>query len=255
MFDQFDDKSSGRETGKRFGASLAVSCVVYGLLATGVVVISATVGTVVREENLRQVIFAPPPRPKVVQPPPAPPPPPPPPPVAKRRPASKRRAVQRNEMAAPDAIPDERPEEADGPLVDAEPTGPIDGFLDGGGTKRVAAPAPPPPPSPPPRRVIAPVYTVERASAPVPLRANRSPEYPDEARRSGIQGVVTVRIIVLPSGRVGTVDILRGPEIFHDAVRSAIRSWRFSPARLEGRPVAVRRVVRIPFRLENVERA
>jgi protein TonB len=35
-------------------------------------------------------------------------------------------------------------------------------------------------------------------------------------------------------------------------VRAALASWRFRPALVEGRPTAVYRIVRVPFRLDNL---
>jgi TonB family protein len=86
------------------------------------------------------------------------------------------------------------------------------------------------------------------------MESNPSPAYPEEARRNGVQGTVVARIVVETGGRVGQVEILSGPEELHDTVLRTLRRWRFRPATLEGRPVSVQRIVRIPFRLETVGR-
>lgn len=251
MFEDFAETRPRGGSGKRFGASLVASVVVFSVLGGAALAVSATVGTAVYREELRQVAFAPPPSREEVKAAPPPEPEPPPPPPSKRAKTDRRR-VERDELAAPDAIPDARPDEAEGELVASSASGPLDGFVDGGRRREEpVAVAPPPPPPPPPRRPE-PVYITEHVVPPVPASSNATPAYPDAARRSGVQGVVVAKIVVLEDGRVGLVEILRGPEVFHETVRDALSGWRFTPARLDGRPIAVFRIVRVPFTLDNV---
>jgi outer membrane biosynthesis protein TonB len=39
--------------------------------------------------------------------------------------------------------------------------------------------------------------------------------------------------------------------MFDDVVLASVRTWTFSPATLEGKPVRVSRLVKIPFRLKH----
>lgn len=48
--------------------------------------------------------------------------------------------------------------------------------------------------------------------------------YPPAARRRGIQGEVAVRFILNESGSIGTVNILEGESIFHNAAKAAVAS-------------------------------
>lgn len=79
------------------------------------------------------------------------------------------------------------------------------------------------------------------------------PVYPDAARRRGMAGWVRATFVVTALGGVTEVRIegSEGGAQFEDAVRSALRAWRFSPAAVGGRPVGVRCVKEFNFRLEE----
>ncbi len=241
MFEDFDGKRGARDR-RRFGVSLLVSAVVYLGVFGSAVLATAAVRKIVQEEKLVQVEFK--------QPPPEPPPPPPPEPAQVKEQkvvstAPARAKVVRNELKAPDEIPDEKPEEAEGDLPDApDPGEGRDGFLTGvvGGTG-TAAHAPTPAPPPPKPRMVKP-------SAPIRNADTAFPEYPRAARRAGTVGTVVARIHVRIDGSVGKVEILDGPEVFHDSVREALMTWRYKPAQLsDGSAVADTHIVRIPFKL------
>ena len=243
MFEGFD-RSTKRKDGRRFGVSLAVSGAVYLGLGSSIVIASAAVVKHHEEEKLVQVEFVEPPQPE-----PEPPPPPPaeaPKPIQSTKPA--RAKVVRPELEAPDEIPDEKPQESDAALSDAPPTDQgQEGFLTGqvGGTGTGEYAPPPPPPPPPPPKIV-------KASSPVRGANNMLPEYPRSARRAGTIGTVLARIYVTPAGTISKVEILEGPEVFHEAVREALMTWKYTPARLSnGQAVADTHVVRIPFTLTN----
>jgi TonB family protein len=81
------------------------------------------------------------------------------------------------------------------------------------------------------------------------------PEYPRSARRSRVEGTVDVRGLIDETGRVSVEAIETGggpgQEAFGEAARSAIRRWRFEPARLDGRPIAVTMRVTVKFVLDR----
>ena len=87
---------------------------------------------------------------------------------------------------------------------------------------------------------------------PRPEAGNRPPEFPEAARARGLEGDVILKIVVLPSGAVGDVAVLRGGEPFASAARDAVKSWRYVPAMLEGRPIGVYKIVKVPFRLAGL---
>ncbi|RKH12683.1 energy transducer TonB [Corallococcus sp. CA053C] len=81
-----------------------------------------------------------------------------------------------------------------------------------------------------------PVYQVD--SEPTVASEVKIP-YPDEARRAGIEGTVTLSITIDADGKVGTVKVISGPGYgLNEAARDAIRRFRFKPAIKGGEAVA-----------------
>lgn len=66
------------------------------------------------------------------------------------------------------------------------------------------------------------------------------PAYPADARRHGIEGRVVARLLVAADGGVNKISIVsaKPPQIFEQAVITALEKWRFHPARYKGREVA-----------------
>ncbi|CAM4267330.1 TonB C-terminal domain-containing protein [Corallococcus exiguus] len=63
--------------------------------------------------------------------------------------------------------------------------------------------------------------------------------YPDEARRAGIEGTVTLSITIDAEGKVSNVKVISGPGYgLNEAARDAIRRFRFKPAIKGGEAVA-----------------
>ncbi|MBS10502.1 MAG: hypothetical protein CME19_02720 [Gemmatimonadetes bacterium] len=75
------------------------------------------------------------------------------------------------------------------------------------------------------------------------------PQYPEAARKSGIQGTILVRVLIGKDGKVRQAEVLRGKEIFHKAALRAVKQYEFSPARQNDRPVPVWMALPIRFRL------
>lgn len=110
--------------------------------------------------------------------------------------------------------------------------------------------------TPPPPRVLkpekkAPIRVTEEVTPPVAVAGNVKPEYPAEAKASGVEGVVLVKYVVSESGSVTDVKILKGPSELASVCLAAVKSWRFTPAILEGKPVSVVRVARFPFKIRT----
>ncbi|NPC85706.1 TonB family protein, partial [Pyxidicoccus fallax] len=101
--------------------------------------------------------------------------------------------------------------------------------------------------------------TADRAKAPQEVKAysapkytpiyqvDREPElanevkipYPEEARRAGIEGTVTLAITIDNEGRVVAVKVINGPGYgLNEAARDAIRRFRFKPAIKGGEAVS-----------------
>lgn len=75
------------------------------------------------------------------------------------------------------------------------------------------------------------------------------PEYPDAARQAGIEGNVTLRVLI---GRAGTVDEaqpLRGNPVLQRSAVRAVEQWRYAPLLIDHRPTGVVTTVTLAFRL------
>jgi len=81
---------------------------------------------------------------------------------------------------------------------------------------------------------------------PVPVK-QISPEYPEIAKRAGVQGTVWVKCLVDKEGKVKKAVIMKSDaEIFNDPAIAAALQWVFTPAIMNNGPVAV--WAAIPFR-------
>lgn len=95
----------------------------------------------------------------------------------------------------------------------------------------------------------APLFSVTRMPS---FKVQIKPEYPEEARRLGIEGVVLLEVAISSEGKVLDVAIIDDPGFgLGESARSAILRSEFEPAMSESTPVAVR--VRIPVRFRLVD--
>jgi protein TonB len=84
----------------------------------------------------------------------------------------------------------------------------------------------------------------EKISAP-------QPQYTEIARKARIQGVVIVQAIIDKQGVVTNVKVLKPlPMGLDQAAAEAIKSWKFKPATLNGKPVAVYYNLTVNFTLQ-----
>jgi protein TonB len=79
-------------------------------------------------------------------------------------------------------------------------------------------------------------------------RTNPKPEYPPLAREKGYEGLVLLRVRVLPDGKAGDVLVERssGHAILDQAALRAVKTWLFAPATRNG--IAVSSWVSVPVR-------
>ncbi len=75
--------------------------------------------------------------------------------------------------------------------------------------------------------------------------------YPDVAKKAGIEGTVTIRVLVGKDGKVKDALYIDGPEALKDAAEKTARSAVFRPAMQEHKPVEVWVMVPVVFRLRN----
>ncbi len=105
---------------------------------------------------------------------------------------------------------------------------------------------------PPPKLEIPKMYTEgDVDQAPMPLSCIK-PFYPYRARRMGITGKVIVKFLVDEKGEVKKIKIVdaKPKGVFERAVLSAVRHWRFLPAKEGGKTVACWVIKPIEFQLE-----
>ncbi len=106
-----------------------------------------------------------------------------------------------------------------------------------------------PPPAGPPYRVGGNVTRPEKVSG-------SPPEYTIEARKAQVQGVVILETVIDEKGNVTDVKILKGlPEGLDEAALEAVRTWKFSPAKMDGKPVPVLYVLTVNFTIEEEPKA
>jgi len=88
------------------------------------------------------------------------------------------------------------------------------------------------------------------------LLEHGQPEYPDIARRAGVEGTVTLHLVVGRDGKVEDVQVFRSTPrlIFDRAASEAVREWRYEPARVDGRPVRSRISQTLRFVLNTPKR-
>ncbi len=86
---------------------------------------------------------------------------------------------------------------------------------------------------------------------PVPIKIVQ-PDYPELARRAGLEGTVQVKCWVDKEGKVKKVVLLKAdPEVFAQPAIDAAYKWVFTPAIMNNGPVAVWTSVPFRFRLNK----
>jgi protein TonB len=75
------------------------------------------------------------------------------------------------------------------------------------------------------------------------------PGYTREAREARVEGLMILRCVITTSGRVERCQVLQRVPHMEAAVLDAVSRWRFAPAMLEGRPVAVRYNLKVRLQL------
>lgn len=79
------------------------------------------------------------------------------------------------------------------------------------------------------------------------------PEFPEEARKARVQGVVFLTVTVNEAGEVWKVEVLRGHPLLSQSAVDAVRQWRYEPVLVNGVPVPVQATVTVHFRLPGSE--
>ncbi len=160
-------------------------------------------------------------------------------------------------VSAPD--PEAAPVSAPGSITSetgdrSAPTGfvshgdiPSAGTIDGTGLGGTSAPPPPPPASQTqqPIRIVGPALR-----APTKL-VHVSPQYPQVARMSRVEGVVILETVIDVHGDVASVSVLRSIPLLDQAALDAVRQWKFTPTLLNGTPVPIVMTLTVQFKLSD----
>ena len=258
MFDHFSGETL-QGTRSRLIASLASAGAVYTVLGFGAAAFLAHYATPpVEEEKQVEVKFV-----ASAPPPPPPPPsavvetaPPPPPPPKSRPPRPNETLPPPKPIEAPTEIPDQAPQEADpsqetGPPPAAEGSGEGDPFGQRGGkAEGTSGGRPGGIGSAPAIASEAPVILPAGATPPEPLDLSAKPEYPRAAIEARFTGEVVVKVIVRTDGGLDVVKIIKSDPNFDTAVLTFLKTYRMKPAMYNGKPVAVYRLLKFPFKLD-----
>jgi protein TonB len=162
-----------------------------------------------------QLVRPPKPLPPKIEPPKPPPP----------KPQAKRQVLPQIQTAAPD-----------NPTVESAPVeAPV-----------AVAPVAEPTPPPEPETVTAPFGSAGYLN-------NPPPQYPNTAARNGWQGTVLLRVRVLSSGRVDTVDVQKssGFKLLDEEAKATVRTWQFTPSKRGATPIDGWATVPIEFKLDT----
>jgi protein TonB len=86
---------------------------------------------------------------------------------------------------------------------------------------------------------------------PVPVRTVK-PDYPDELRRDGLSGVVFVRCQIDAQGNVTEAEVERSTNpAFEQPALTALKRWKFKPAKQDGVPVGIKVSIPVKFMTES----
>jgi TonB family protein len=77
------------------------------------------------------------------------------------------------------------------------------------------------------------------------------PDYPSEAKATGVEGDVVFRIIIGVEGGVEEIHLRRGKPILIEAAAKAVSKWRYETYMLSGNPVEVETIATVRFRLPS----
>lgn len=153
--------------------------------------------------------------------------------------------AKRHDLPKPIPVPSPQPD----PIVDHPP-------VDKGPIVKLS----PPPPFPPIGGDTGPPLDPPKPPPSVRIDAQFDPRfgdvlkppYPLQEVRQGIEGTVTLRVLIGADGRVKAVEKLAATTdgFFRAAERQALARWRFKPATLDGRPIESRKVMTLRFELD-----
>jgi TonB family protein len=96
------------------------------------------------------------------------------------------------------------------------------------------------------------IVSAKEADEPARLTKKPPPDYTREARRNGIQGFVTLKVLLAADGKVSRVRVLKGlpAGLTENAIRAACKI-QFKPAIKDGQPASMWVTAEFAFRLAD----
>lgn len=96
-----------------------------------------------------------------------------------------------------------------------------------------------------------PAFAQSKIEPPVPVRTV-APDYPEELKRDGAMGIVVVKCTIDPQGNVVDPEVEKSTNAgFDKAALTAVKKWKFKPARQDGNPIAKKVSIPIKFVMES----
>jgi TonB family protein len=77
------------------------------------------------------------------------------------------------------------------------------------------------------------------------------PQYPPIAKAAGVQGTVTLHVLIGKDGQVMDLGVESGPPMLQEAALDAVRQWVYKPYLRDGSPVEVTTRVHVIFTLDQ----
>jgi protein TonB len=150
------------------------------------------------------------------------------------------------EPPAPPPPPKRTPPKAPPPIQTAAPAASDSPVVAPAETVAAMAPAEPSPPAPAPE-------PVKPAFGGIGYRNNPAPDYPPMAVRQGWQGTVLLRVRVLQTGAVDSIEVVRssGKKVLDDAAVHTVERWVFAPSTRGSTAVDGFATVPIEFKLDS----
>jgi protein TonB len=96
------------------------------------------------------------------------------------------------------------------------------------------------------------VENADSSRAPVIVK-NVDPEYPEQASREGVEGVVWLKVVIDSTGKVtdATVTVDSGKDVgFEEAALEAARKTKWKPALEKGKPISTYVTYKIEFAIK-----
>jgi TonB family protein len=75
------------------------------------------------------------------------------------------------------------------------------------------------------------------------------PPYPKLASLTHMQGEVVMKAVISKQGTIEDIHVIKGHRLLRSAATNAVRTWRYRPFLVDGRPVEVATTVTVDFKL------